>query len=114
MIIIIYFILFIHSFWNKLFILFSKYTLKFSFFLFFFWAENQHIRIISEGSCDTEDWSNDAENTALHLRNKLLFKIYSNINQFFKIVIIFCYIFHQTNAALFTVVTSLQIFWTVA
>jgi len=29
------------------------------------WAENQHIRIISEGSCDTEDWSNDAYNSAL-------------------------------------------------
>ncbi len=27
--------------------------------------------------CDTEDWSNDAENTALH-RNKLLFKMNSN------------------------------------
>ncbi len=26
------------------------------------------IRMISEGSCDTEDWSNDAENTALHHR----------------------------------------------
>ncbi len=26
---------------------------------------SQHIRIISEGSCDTEDWSNDAENSAL-------------------------------------------------
>ncbi len=25
----------------------------------------QHIRMISEGSCDTEDWSNDAENSAL-------------------------------------------------
>ncbi len=23
-------------------------------------AANQHIRMISEGSCDTEDWSNDA------------------------------------------------------
>ncbi len=30
-----------------------------------FWAANQHIRMISEGSCDTEDWSNDAENSAL-------------------------------------------------
>ncbi len=29
------------------------------------WAANQHIILISEGSCDTEDWSNDAENTAL-------------------------------------------------
>ncbi len=34
------------------------------------WASNQHIRMISEGSCDTEDWSNDAENSALHHRNK--------------------------------------------
>ncbi len=29
------------------------------------WAANQHIRMISEGSCDTEDWRNDAENSAL-------------------------------------------------
>ncbi len=28
-------------------------------------AANQHIRMISEGSCDTEDWSNDAENSDL-------------------------------------------------
>ncbi len=26
------------------------------------WAANQDIRMISEGPCDTEDWSNDAEN----------------------------------------------------
>ncbi len=32
--------------------------------------------MISEGSCDTEDWSNDAENTALPYFNKLYFKIY--------------------------------------
>ncbi len=29
------------------------------------WAADQHIIMISEGSCDTEDWSNDAENSAL-------------------------------------------------
>ncbi len=29
------------------------------------WAANHHIRMISEGTRDTEDWSNDAENTAL-------------------------------------------------
>ncbi len=29
-------------------------------------------------SCDTEDWSNDAENTAAHHKNKLHFTIYSN------------------------------------
>ncbi len=28
-------------------------------------AANQHIRMISEGSCDTEDWSDDAGNSAL-------------------------------------------------
>ncbi len=37
---------------------------------------NQHIIMISEGSCDTEDWSNDAENSALRHRNKLHFKVY--------------------------------------
>ncbi len=30
--------------------------------------------MISEVSCDTEDWSNDAENSALLHRNKLYFK----------------------------------------
>ncbi len=25
----------------------------------------QHIRMISKGSCDTENWRNDAENSAL-------------------------------------------------
>ncbi len=33
-------------------------------------SPNQHIIIISEGLCETEDWSNDAENSALHHRNK--------------------------------------------
>ncbi len=28
-------------------------------------AVNQHIKMISEMSCDTEDWSNDAENSAM-------------------------------------------------
>ncbi len=31
--------------------------------------------MISELSCDTEDWSNDAENSALHCKNTLHFKI---------------------------------------
>ncbi len=39
------------------------------------WAANQHIIMISE---DHETLSNDAENTALHQRNKLHFKIYSH------------------------------------
>ncbi len=32
---------------------------------------NKHIRMISEGSCDTEDRRNDAENSALRRRNEL-------------------------------------------
>ncbi len=47
------------------------------------------VRLISEGSCDTEDWRNDAGNSALHHRNKLHLKIYSNRKQFFLTVIIF-------------------------
>ncbi len=30
--------------------------------------------MVSDGSCDTEDWSNDAENSALNHKYKLLFK----------------------------------------
>ncbi len=32
--------------------------------------------MIPEGSCDTEDLSNDAENSALHLKNKFSFLKY--------------------------------------
>ncbi len=32
--------------------------------------------MISEGSCDAEDWSYDAENSALYHRNKLYFEVY--------------------------------------
>ncbi len=61
---------------------------------------------ISEGSCDTEDWSNDAENSALHHRNKLNLKIYSNkktviwnCNNISQYYCFYC-IFNQINAAL--------------
>ncbi len=37
--------------------------------------------MISEGSCDTEDWSNDGAISALHHRNKLHFKIDSDKKQ---------------------------------
>ncbi len=36
----------------------------------------QQIIMISDGSCDTEDWSNDAENSAFRHRNQLQFKTY--------------------------------------
>ncbi len=38
-------------------------------------GEILHIRTISERSCDTENWSNDAENSTLHHWKKLHFKI---------------------------------------
>ncbi len=38
--------------------------------------------MISEGSRDTEEWSNDAENSALLHRNKLYFKVYKTGNQY--------------------------------
>jgi len=74
-----------------------------------FWAANQHIQIISEGSFDSKDWSFDAENSALHHKNKLHFKIYSKRKQFFFQIVIFsqyyCFycIFNQTNATLVSI-----------
>jgi len=55
------------------------------------WAAN-HIRIISKGSCDTEDWHNDAENLALitEINYSLLF-LYSQWNQLFQTVIFHSY-----------------------
>ncbi len=35
----------------------------------------------SDASYDTEDWSNDAENSGLHHKNKSHFNIYSNRKQ---------------------------------
>ncbi len=89
------------------------------------WESDHHIRMISEGSCDTEDWSNDAEKSALTLQNKLHFTIFMNRNQLFQIVIIFHNIavfFHQINAALVSIrdffqnhkkILPAQNFWTV-
>jgi len=33
------------------------------------------IRMISEGSCDSEDWSNDAKKSVMHYKNKLYFEM---------------------------------------
>ncbi len=43
--------------------------------------------MISEGSCDTEDWSNDAENSALLHRNNYILK-YIRKQLFYIIIII--------------------------
>ncbi len=46
-----------------------------------YWAADQHIRMISEGSYDNEDWSNDAENSALITEiNYILKYIQRNFN----------------------------------
>ncbi len=45
-----------------------------------------------DGSFDTEDWSNDAENSALHHVNKLYFTIYSHRK---KSIILNCNIISQ-------------------
>ncbi len=50
-----------------------------------FFSANHHIIMISETSCDTEDLSNVAENSAAYHRNKLHFKIYSNRKSQFKL-----------------------------
>ncbi len=39
--------------------------------------------MISEGSCDTEDWSNDAENSTLNHMNKVHLKVYLERKQLF-------------------------------
>ncbi len=44
----------------------------------------QTYALVSEVSCDTEDWSNDAENSAAHHRNKLHFSIHTE-NSYFKL-----------------------------
>ncbi len=38
-----------------------------------FLEQQINIRMISEGSCDSEDWSNDAENTALPSQEEITF-----------------------------------------
>ncbi len=48
------------------------------------WAANQHIRMISEGSCDTEDWSNDAENSALITEINYILKYIQIESSYFK------------------------------
>jgi len=42
--------------------------------------------MIFEGSCETKDWSSDAENSTLYHRNKLHFKIYCGCNHFLAVL----------------------------
>ncbi len=76
------------------------------------WAAKKHIRMISEISCDTEEWRYDVE--TLHHRNKWLFTVYANrkvilncnnISQYWS----FYGISNQINAALVSTRGFLQI-----
>ncbi len=61
---------------------------------------NQYNRMIFKGSCDTEDWSNEAKISALHHRNIDLniskyithFKIYENTKELYEIAVWFYHI----------------------
>ncbi len=59
---------------------------------------NQHFKIISKRSCDTEEWSNDAENSALITRINYILQ-YIKTQTIIYIVITFFKIFDQINAA---------------
>ncbi len=48
------------------------------------WAAKQHIRMISKGSCDTEDWGNGCWKTSFVIQEKKLHKKYNKIYLFFK------------------------------
>ncbi len=50
--------------WPCLLIKIKQFPQKKMFFRHFSWALNQHIRIIFDGSCDTEGWSNGCEHSA--------------------------------------------------
>ncbi len=54
--------------------------------------------MISEGSCDTEDWSNNAEHSALTQEQKSHFELNSNRKTIKNILQYYC-IFDQIYAA---------------
>jgi len=49
-----------------------------------FHHNSAYITMISEGSCDTKDWTNDAENSALHPKDKLHLKYVQTETNSFK------------------------------
>ncbi len=55
--------------------------------------------MISEGSCDTEDWSNDAENSDMITGINYILNIHYNIK-----VILNCNIFHNIPCVFFVTV----------
>ncbi len=57
--------------------------------------------MISEGSCDTEDWRNDAENSALITGINYILK-YIKIENLFKIIILNCNNISQNYSFLYS------------
>jgi len=51
--------------------------------------------MISGRSCDTEDWSNDAENSALPLLEKNYILKYNNLNEYLTVLLFLMYFFYQ-------------------
>ncbi len=74
------------------------------------WSANQYIRMISEGSCNTEDWNNDADAiTEIHFILKYITIENSYFKPFPNFALFYC-IFEQINAALIAEETSLKTF----
>ncbi len=64
--------------------------------------------MISEESSDSEDWSNDAENSALHHRNKLHFTIYVILNNHIYLLLFWLYFLIKWQETFRKIVKSYQ------
>ncbi len=80
------------------------------FFWTFYYSKKKILRFyksIKHLSIDTEDWSNDAENSAVHHQIKFHFKIYLKrtviLNCIFLTILLFYYILDQINVALVSI-----------
>ncbi len=77
--------------------------------------QNPNIIMISERPCDTEDWSNDAENTALITEINYIWKYFSNREQsililFRNITVYYLMFLNQINTVLGSNRVYLKIF----
>ncbi len=60
----------------------------------------------TERPCDTEDWSNDAENSSLHHRNDLHIKKHSNRRDNVKLLYYLTELLSYCSIILFTIFTA--------
>jgi len=66
-------------------------------------AANQHIIMIYEGSCDTEDWSNDAENSTWSSMEKKVILNCNNIHIYYRFIFTFFFYCIQIDMALLSI-----------